>query len=64
MTREDLARDSYGSWLLAINAGREQGIRTGRYQPKDEIERRQALQGPRKPHELDVVHSNTGGEKA
>jgi hypothetical protein len=61
MTRADLARDSYGSWSLAIACLREQGVRAGRYQPRNEIERRQAAEGPVNPSRLTSVQS---GESA
>ena len=64
MTREEIARDSFGSWSLAIAALRECGVRSGQYEPRNDIERRQANQGPRPPHELDVVSPSQycGGE--
>ncbi len=46
MTVVDRARDSYGSWSLAIACLREQGIRSGKYWPINETERRQAAEGP------------------
>jgi len=52
MTREEAARDSYGSWSLAIACLREQGVRQGRYQPRDDIERQWASEGPVEPSRL------------
>lgn len=63
MNDADRHRDSYGSWSLAIAALREQGVRSGQYKPRDDKERQQRAEGPRKASELDVVsHPDTGGE--
>ncbi len=46
MTREEAHRDSYGSWSLAIACLREQGVRSGAFQPVNDIERQWASEGP------------------
>ncbi len=46
MTRADLARDSYRSWELAVACLRERGVRSGAFQPVNDIERRWASEGP------------------
>ena len=55
MTRADHARDSYGSWALAITALREQAVRARRVMPISVQERIQREQGPVEVWELDCV---------
>ena len=51
----DPARNSLGSWRLAVASCREIGVREGRLQPNSDGERRQAAEGPRGNAELDAV---------
>lgn len=57
MNASDRAIDSLGCYDLAIASLREQRIRSGEYEPRDDQERRQALQGPCPPPDLDTVQA-------
>lgn len=51
----DAALNSHASYLLAIAALREKGVRDGIYAPRDDKERRQAAEGPVSHDKLDAV---------
>ena len=57
MTPQDRARDSYGSWCLAIAALRERNIRAGTIKPDPDRpnETRWQREGVRVDSDLDVV---------
>ena len=58
MTREELARDSYRCWELAIACLREQGVRRGDYVPVNEKERLWAAEGRVGPSSLASMQSD------
>lgn len=55
----DPARNSFGSWSLAIAAAREEGVRSGSYAPLTDDKRRQAAEGPRAWSDLDCLRGRS-----
>ncbi len=58
MSPSEKAQDSYGSWSLAIACLREQGVRSGVFQPVNDIERRWRREGPVAVSRLSSVQSS------
>lgn len=52
--------DAGKSWDLAIRAKRERAVRAGLLPPRDDDERRQAMEGPRADRWLDCVREAPG----
>lgn len=51
----DAALNSHASYLLAVAALREKGVRAGIYAPRTDTERRQAAEGEVSHDKLDAV---------
>ena len=51
----DASENSRASWALAVQAIREQRVRSGEYAPRTDAERRQAAEGPVTSDKLDAV---------